>query len=83
MIPASYATLYTEADIDEAVRDLAASLEDHENEADPAWRAALSESIAADTKWLAEMIDSVRGPQLPLTLPIGLAAPRAVRGVWR
>ena len=79
-IPASYAGLYTEADIDEAARDLSAMLADHEGEDDPVWRAALDAQIRDATGWLAEMIEMVRGPALPLTLPIGLPAPGPV---WR
>jgi hypothetical protein len=73
-------TLYTEDDIMEAARDLATLLAMQEDEADPAWRAALDEEISADTKWLAEMVEAVRGPALPLVLPIGLPAPGPV---WR
>jgi hypothetical protein len=69
-------TLYTEDDIQEAARDLATLLAMQEDEAEPAWRAALDEEIAADTRWLAEMIEAVRGP----ALPIGLPAPGPV---WR
>jgi hypothetical protein len=82
MIPSSYADIYTADDLAEAERDLAALLAAHEGETDPAWRDALAEGIAADTAWLAEMREMV-APSLPLVLPIGLAAPRAVRGVWR
>lgn len=73
-------TLYTEADIEEAARDLATLLALQEDESDPAWRAALDEEIAADTRWLAEMIEAVRGPALPLVLPIGLPAPGPLVG---
>jgi hypothetical protein len=73
-------TLYTIEDIDDAARDLAALLAQHEAEPDPAWRAALADMIQSDTAFLAEMREAVM-PPLPLVLPLGLPAPRAGWGV--
>lgn len=75
-----FTDLYTEADIAEAERDLAMLMEQHEAEEDPGLRQMLADWIEIDSAWLAEMIESVRGPVLPLRLPIGLPAPGPV---WR
>lgn len=77
-IPASYASIYTEADIAESVADLAIILQQAEEETDPNWREALMAMARDDAAWLAELIELVRGPALPLRLPIGLPAP----GPW-
>jgi hypothetical protein len=73
-------TLYTLEDIEDAARDLATLLAQHEAEPDPAWRAALADMIQSDTAFLAEMREAVM-PPLPLVLPLGVPAPRAGWGV--
>ena len=72
---------YTPDDIEDAARDLAQLLADHEAETDPHWREVLSGWIADDARWLAEMLDVVQ-PPLPLVMPIGLPAPRPGE-VWK
>ena len=67
--------IWTWADIEDATRDLAASIAAHQAETDPAWREALADTIEMDRQFLAEMLASV-SPPLPLVLPIGLPAPR-------
>ena len=68
---------YTPADIDDAARDLAYLLAEHEAETDPHWRDELARWVVDDARWLAEMMDVVQ-PPLPLVMPIGLPAP----GPW-
>lgn len=68
-------TLYTETDIQDAAADLATLMQHRDEETDAAWCDALDDMIAGDTAFLAEMIEEVRGPRLPLWLPIGLPAP--------
>jgi hypothetical protein len=73
-------THWTHDDIEDAARDLATLLAHHEEETDPAWRAALADMIQSDAVFLAEMREAVM-PPLPLVLPLGLPAPRAEWGV--
>jgi len=73
-------THWTHDDIEDAARDLATLLAQHEAEDDPAWRVALADMIQSDAAFLAEMREAVM-PQLPLMLPLGLPAPRAGWGV--
>lgn len=67
--------LYTEADIADAAADLATLMAQRGEETDPAWCDALDDMIRGDAEFLGEMLEAVRGPALPLVLPIGLPAP--------
>lgn len=70
----SLMTLYGPDDVEEAARDLAFLMQQHEDETDPEIRAWLAEWIANDTEWLSEMREAVF-PALPFALPLGLPAP--------
>ncbi len=74
----SYMDAYTAEDVEDAARDLAALLEAHAQETDPAWRDVLADHIRSDAQWLAEMREAVF-PSLPFRLPIGLPAPAPYR----
>jgi len=59
LIPRSYAHILTPDDVEQAERDLAALLDQHDAEPDPRWRDVLAGWIDDDAKWLAEMREMV------------------------
>jgi hypothetical protein len=59
LIPRSYAAVLTPDDVEQAERDLAALLDQHDAETDPRWRDVLAGWIADDEAWLAEMREMV------------------------
>lgn len=75
-----FMAVYTAEDVADAERDLAALIEAHAEEEDPAWRAMMADQIASDAQWLAEMREAVF-PSLRLVLPLGLPAPAPRVGV--